>query len=131
MSRIIIAEDDEIVAAVLQAKLMEAGHAVGVLDNGPDALSVIAMKRPDLVIMDCNMPGMSGVQVVQQMRKSDTMWDIPVMMLTGRRGDNDMSAAMYAGADEYATKPFDPDHIVFRAEELIRSFEKGGPERRA
>tara|TARA_B100000678_G_C18182583_1_gene491807 strand:- start:687 stop:1082 length:396 start_codon:yes stop_codon:yes gene_type:complete len=131
MSRIIIAEDDEIVAAVLQAKLIEAGHAVGVLDNGSDALAVIEAKRPDLVIMDCNMPGMTGVQVVQNMRKSDAMWDIPVMMLTGRRGNNDRSVAMYAGADDYATKPFDPDHIVFRVEELLSSFKKGGPERRS
>ncbi|MBW4329757.1 response regulator transcription factor [Stakelama sp. CBK3Z-3] len=131
MSRIIIAEDDDIVSELLQLKFMEAGHAVGVLDNGTDALAVINAKRPDLVILDCNMPGMSGVQVVQQMRKSDDLWNIPVLMLTARRGDTDISAAMYAGADEYATKPFDPDEIVFRAENLIESFQNDPRDRRA
>ncbi|WP_109806470.1 response regulator transcription factor [Sphingosinithalassobacter portus] len=131
MARIIMAEDDELVSGVLQVKLMAAGHAVGVVDNGTDALAVISAKLPDLVILDCNMPGMPGVELVREMRRSDHMWNIPVMMLTGRRSRADMTAAMYAGADEYATKPFDPDDMVFRVEQLLESFRSGGPERRA
>lgn len=112
MSRIIIAEDDEILAEVLRDILIDAGHAVGSLERGEDALVAIRKKRPDLVILDCNLPGISGVQVLQKMRGEPDLWDTPVLMLTARTGDSDEKMAMYAGADEYMRKPFDPDKLI-------------------
>ncbi|WP_375427660.1 response regulator transcription factor [uncultured Sphingomonas sp.] len=119
MARIILAEDDEIVAELVQDVLMAAGHGVGVLPTGVEALAVIRARMPDLVILDCNMPGMSGLLVLREMRNTPKLARIPVLMLTGRRSEKDVSLAMYDGANDYMKKPFDPDELVFRVEELL------------
>ncbi|MBO9714275.1 response regulator transcription factor [Sphingomonas sp.] len=119
MARIIIAEDDEIVGQIAQDALIAAGHGAGVVGNGVEALRVIKARRPDLVILDCNMPELSGVLLVQELRKMPEFAKLPVMMLTGRRGERDEELARFAGADDYMKKPFDPDELVFRVDELL------------
>lgn len=119
MARIILAEDDEIVAELVRDVLMGAGHGVGVLPTGAQALAVIRSRMPDLVILDCNMPEMSGLLVLREMRNSPKLAGIPVLMLTGRRSEKDVSLAMYDGANDYMKKPFDPDELVFRVEDLL------------
>ena len=85
MARIIMADDDEIVCEVFRDALINAGHAVGMLDNGADALKVIRARRPDLVILDCNMPELPGILVLRQMRDSPDLFETPVLILTGRQ----------------------------------------------
>lgn len=119
MARIILAEDDEIVAELVRDVLMAAGHGVGVLPTGAQALAVIRSRMPDLVILDCNMPEMSGLLVLREMRNSPKLAHIPVLMLTGRRSEKDVSLAMYDGANDYMKKPFDPEELVFRVEHLL------------
>lgn len=121
MARIIVAEDDEIVAELVRDALMNAGHGVGVLPDGNQALAVIRTRLPDLVILDCNMPEMSGLLVLREMRKSPKLAHIPVLILTGRRSEKDVTLAMYEGADDYMKKPFDADELVFRVEELLQA----------
>jgi DNA-binding response OmpR family regulator len=99
--------------------LIAAGHGAGLVSNGAEALRVIKARRPDLVILDCNMPELSGVLLVQELRKSPDFADLPVMMLTGRRGDRDEELARFAGANDYMKKPFDPDELVFRVDEML------------
>lgn len=120
MARIIMADDDEIVGELVSDALIGAGHAVGLLDNGADALTVIRARRPDLVILDCNMPEKSGLLVLREMRNSNDFCKTPVLILTGRRSERDVEIAMYTGADDYMTKPFDPDELVYRVEELLK-----------
>ena len=119
MARIIVAEDDGIVSDIVREALTNAGHVVGVLDNGADALRAIQLKKPDLVILDCTMPELSGLIVLREMRTSSTVYDTPVLMLTGRQGARDVELAYNQGADDYMKKPFDPDELVFRVEELL------------
>ena len=119
MARIIMAEDDEIVAEIARDALIAAGHGIGILDNGADALRVIRARRPELVILDCNMPELSGLLVLRQMRDSIDLCDTPVLILTGRQSDRDEEIARYEGADDFMKKPFDPDELVFRVEELL------------
>jgi DNA-binding response OmpR family regulator len=119
MARIIIADDDEISGGIARDALIAAGHGVGLLADGRAALQVIAAKRPDLCILDCNMPELSGLLVLREMRNSRELCDIPVLMLTGRQSERDAELARYEGANDYMRKPFDPDELVFRAEELI------------
>lgn len=127
MARIIIAEDDEIVGEIARDALIAAGHGVGLLANGTDALRTIKAKKPDLVILDCNMPELSGLLVLRAMRDSIELCDTPVMILTGRQSQADVDLARFEGADDYMKKPFDPDELVFRAEELLakRKADKG------
>ena len=121
MARIIIADDDELVTEIVRETLQAEGHIVGVVDNGADAWRAILAKRPDLVILDCNMPEANGIMVLREMRKRMDFADTPVLMLTGRRGKADVDTAMYEGATAYMKKPFDPEELVLRVEELVQA----------
>lgn len=70
MARIILADDDEIIADVVTDAFMAAGHAVGWLPNGRAALDAMKRRRPDLAILDCNMPEMSGLNLIRELRRS-------------------------------------------------------------
>ncbi len=119
MAHIIIAEDDDIVGEIARDALIAAGHGVGLVTDGADALRIIRARRPDLVILDCNMPGLNGVLVLREMRGSIDLCDTPILMLTGRTSQRDEELAMYAGANDYMKKPFDPDELVFRVSRLL------------
>lgn len=132
MARVIIAEDDELVGDIVCNALHASGHGVGVLTNGIEALKIIRFKKPDLVILDCNMPGLSGVLVLREMRKSVDLYAIPVLVLTGRQSARDVELVMYEGADDYMKKPFDPDELVFRVNQLLaKKREDAGYRRKA
>jgi DNA-binding response OmpR family regulator len=121
VARIIIAEDDDVVGEIAQDALIEAGHGVGVIADGLTALRVIRAKKPDLVILDCNLPGLSGVLVLREMRNSLKLFDTPVLMLTGRTSPKDEELALYEGANSYMKKPFDPEELKFRVGEMLKA----------
>lgn len=114
-----MAEDDEIVAEIARDALIAAGHGVGILSDGVEALRVIRARKPDLVILDCNMPELSGLLVLRQMRDSPELHAMPVLVLTARDSRRDEEIAFYEGADDYMRKPFEPDQLVFRVEQLL------------
>ena len=126
MARIIYAEDDELMGEIVRSTLAKDGHVVGVVADGNAALRAIALKMPDLVILDCSMPKLSGIQVLERMRLNQALYDMPVLMLTGRQSDKDVSLAAYAGADAYVKKPFDPEYLLFVAGSLLEEGRSGG-----
>lgn len=119
MARIIVADDDEILAEMVCSALIAAGHTAGFLTNGRDALHTIKARRPDLVVLDCSMPEVSGVMLLRELRKSSDLFDLPVLMLTGRRNEQDVQLAYFAGCNDYLKKPCDPEEVVFRVNELL------------
>lgn len=119
MARILVADDDEQAIEVVRAALEECGHIVGALNDGVGVKNVVEFKRPDLVILDCSMPSMSGVDALREIRNSVTAFDTPVLMLTARQSDSDEQIAMYAGADDYLRKPINPQRLVNRVEALL------------
>ncbi len=119
MAHIIIADDDEIVTEIVTQAFRNYGHSVGVVANGADALVAIQAKSPDLVILDCNMPHMGGLTALHAIRTHGKHFRVPVIMLTANTSSKDADIAIYTGADAYITKPFDPDFLVFEAEDLI------------
>lgn len=121
MALILIAEDDELVVEAVRAALEPRGHIVGSVGDGMPVKGVVELKRPDLVILDCGMPNLSGIDALRNIRSSNTGYATPVLMLTGRRGMADEDIAYRAGADDYLRKPFDPDQLVARVEELLRN----------
>ncbi len=126
MARIIYAEDDDIMGEIVRNTLGSAGHVVGIVENGKAALQAISIKLPELVILDCSIPELSGIEVLRAIRLSRDFYNTPVLMLTGRNSQRDVSLAAYAGADGYITKPFDPEYLIFLAESLIREGRSGG-----
>jgi DNA-binding response OmpR family regulator len=124
MARIIIADDDELIIEVVRAALDPRGHIVGALPDGNDVQRIVEQRRPDLLILDCAMPGLSGVQVLRNLRNSHTAYAVPVLMLTARASTADENIALLAGADEYLRKPFDPDQLVAAVESLLEQSAK-------
>lgn len=98
MAHIIIADDDELVGEIACDALVEAGHSAGLLSNGRDALRVIRTRKPDLAILDCNMPEMNGLLVLRALRNSVEFFDLPVLILTGRVSEKDVEIAYHEGA---------------------------------
>lgn len=119
MARIIYAEDDPIVGKLVLDTLMDEGHAIGIVEDGKTALAVIKNKIPDLIILDCSMPEMGGVEVLRKIRLSLELCHIPVLMLTGRSGETDKDIALQAGASGYLKKPFDPAELTFVVDDLL------------
>lgn len=117
MSKVLIADDDLDLADVLSFTLRRAGFEVLLAHNGVDALRIFRSERPDLVILDWTMPQQNGLQVCKLIRLESTA---PILMLTVRNSDDDVVAALEAGADEYVTKPFSPRQLAARVRSLLR-----------
>ena len=112
MARIIIADDDAIIVDIVRAVLEGGGHIVGALPDGQDVGRVTDLKHPELVILDCSMPGKSGIDALRDIRLSPVSYKTPVLMLTGALHQANEDIAMRAGANEYLRKPFDPDELL-------------------
>ena len=119
MALIILADDDELIVEMVAEALRSRGHIVGALDDGAHVIDIVTFKRPALVILDCAMPKVSGIEALRQIRSSTTCFDTPVLMLTGRRSDADEEIAVRAGANDYIRKPFELAELVSRVESLI------------
>ena len=123
MALILIADDDELVVEMVVEALRPRGHVVGTLNDGVHVTDIVTFKRPGLVILDCSMPRLSGLEVLRQIRASTTTFDTPVLMLTGRRSEADEQIAMRAGANGYMRKPFSVAKLVSRSETLLMEAE--------
>ena len=119
MALILLIDDDPLVADVISAGMAKAGHTVGVLADGRTALEVIVLKRPALVLLDCAMPSLPGIEVLRRIRSSRACFDVPVMMLTARNQTADRDIAMRAGATAYMCKPFELDRLIMKADQMI------------
>jgi DNA-binding response OmpR family regulator len=119
MAYIIVADDDEIMGEIVLDGLLGAGHDARLVTDGAQALQAVETRRPDLLILDCNMPGLSGLSVLRAVRTTPDLKGLPVMMLTGRRSPQDANLATLVGADAYVTKPFDPDDLITTIENLL------------
>jgi len=117
MATILIIEDEPELVKVLRSYLEQAGFSVLTASRGDTGLSSWEHKRPDLVLLDLNLPGMDGLDVAREIRrKSDT----PVIMLTARVEEADQLVGLELGADDYIPKPFSPRLVVARVRALLR-----------
>ncbi len=105
-ARIAIVEDDPSMVELLAYNLQAAGHLAAVVATGALALERLHEIDPDLIILDWELPGLSGMEILRQIRRNIHTRDLPVIILTGRSGRDDRSRAMATGADAFVTKPF-------------------------
>lgn len=125
MPRILIADDDELLCELVSFKLEAAGHDVEVVSNGLAALEALRHETPDVLILDSMMPVMSGPEVLQAVKADAAMSSMPVIMLTARKGQEDVVSALRAGAADYLTKPFMPDELVMRVTAVLANVDRG------
>lgn len=125
MALILIADDDPLNCEIVRCSLEARGHVVGSVNNGLDALKVVEAKHPDLVILDCAMHGLGGIEVLRRIRLSRTCFSVPVVMLTARSGREDEEIALRAGADEYLRKPIHPAELMAIVDLLLSRCRRG------
>jgi len=114
---ILIVEDEESILNIARVYLEQENFSVIWADNGPDALDMARSQRPDLIILDLNLPGMDGMEVAARLRQES---DVYILMLTARTEEADRVAGLRIGADDYLTKPFSPRELVARVEAILR-----------
>ena len=119
MAHVLIVDDDELIAELASQVLIDAGHACGWVTSAEDAWRLIQRKRPDIILLDQDMPGMSGVTMLRNLRQSSVFYDLPVIMFTAMKGEQDESQAIYAGAQDYIRKPFEPRSLNSRVQRVL------------
>ncbi|MEQ8773633.1 MAG: response regulator [Erythrobacter sp.] len=123
MAHILIADDDDLIAELLGDALAAAGHPSHQVPSAEAAWECVHARRPDLLLLDQDMPGMSGLALLAKLRASPLFYDLPVVMLTamrpGTEGGIDKHEAMRAGAQDLARKPFEPAALVARIEAAL------------
>ena len=118
--RVLVVDDEPDIVALVAYHLAKAGYKVSTSSSGPDALSLARQERPSLIILDLMLPGMSGYEVLEQLRADSALHDIAVLMLTARREEGDRIRGLSLGADDYLTKPFSPQELVLRVAAILR-----------
>ncbi|GAA1649012.1 response regulator transcription factor [Actinoplanes couchii] len=119
---ILIADDDPRHAEGIRRYLVAAGHETIVVHDGLAALERARQDRPDLLILDVMMPGLSGLEVCRTLRQES---DVLVLMVTARSDESDLLLGLDLGADDYMTKPFSPRELVARVRTLLRRSSRG------
>lgn len=124
MATILIIEDEPELLKVLRSYLEKAGFEVTTAARGDTGLSTWERHRPDLVLLDLNLPGMDGLDVARSIRRKA---NTPIIMLTARVEEADQLVGLELGADDYITKPFSPRIVVARVRSLLRRAEPAEP----
>ncbi len=118
--RILVVEDERDISALVAYHLAREGYRVRTAEGGPEAIEAMASERPDLIVLDLMLPGLSGYEVLSEMRRKPELADVPVILLTARRDEADRVKGFELGADDYLTKPFSPRELVLRVGAVLR-----------
>ena len=122
MHRIAIVEDDMIMQGVLKAMLEHAGFEVVIFQDGAEALAAIPAVRPDFIILDVNLPDMTGHDICRRLKQHPVLRDVPTIMLTGEARDlQQRVSGLEAGADDYLFKPIGPKVLLARIKALLKA----------
>jgi two-component system, OmpR family, KDP operon response regulator KdpE len=114
---ILIVDDEPQIRRVMRTTLTSHGYTVLEAKNGEEAFESIRAQRPDLILLDVNMPGMSGLDICREIRHTS---DVPIIMLTVRNSEQDKVLALDAGADDYVVKPFGAEELMARIRAALR-----------
>jgi two-component system phosphate regulon response regulator PhoB len=119
-ARILVVEDEDALSALLEYNLQKEGFDVRLSADGDDALLSVEEERPDLVLLDWMLPGLSGIEICRRIRARADTRDIPVIMLTARSSEEDRIRGLDTGADDYLSKPFSVPELIARVRALLR-----------
>jgi DNA-binding response OmpR family regulator len=117
MQRILVVEDEMQIARTLRDYLEVAGFEVTTVGTGESAIASARGQRPDLVVLDLGLPGMDGLDVARELRRTST---IPIVILTARGEESDRIVGLELGGDDYLVKPFSPKELVARVRAVLR-----------
>jgi DNA-binding response OmpR family regulator len=115
--RILVADDDRNIADLLRMYLRKAGYDVTIAADGDETVRLLREDQFDLLLLDIMMPGKDGLQIIRGLRRRS---DMPVIFVSARSGDIDKISGLQFGADDYITKPFNPQELVARVQSVLR-----------
>ncbi|HYL86757.1 MAG TPA: response regulator transcription factor [Candidatus Angelobacter sp.] len=121
-ANILVVDDEPQIRRVLRSTLSAQGYVIFEAKTGEEALDSMRKDRPDLVLLDVNMPGMGGIEACREIRRGS---DAPIIMLTVRNAERDKVAALDAGADDYVVKPFGIEELLARIRAALRRYAPG------
>lgn len=124
---ILVVDDEPDISALVAYHLARESYRVRTAANGAEAIRSVEVEHPDLIVLDLMLPGMSGLDVLQELRRRDETRHIPVLMLTARREEEDRIAGLKFGADDYLAKPFSPQEMVLRVGAILRRVRQPPP----
>lgn len=119
MAKIHIADDDSDIRHLLTFVLAEEGHEVRVSKDGRAAVDAMCMDPPEVLILDMMMPEMDGHAVLRDMKDYQVLDSVKVLVLTAKGSEHDRHLALELGADNYLTKPFEPDEVVAVVQDML------------
>jgi DNA-binding response OmpR family regulator len=115
--KILIVEDEQKMARLVKLYLEEAGYQAVAVHDGGQAIYAFRQERPDMVLLDLNLPNVDGLDVCKALRRES---DVPIIMLTARSEEADRLIGLELGADDYVVKPFSPREVVMRVRAVLR-----------
>jgi DNA-binding response OmpR family regulator len=116
---VLVADDDEDILQLVSFRLERAEYTVVTAADGQQALAAARQHQPDLAVLDVMMPGLNGYEVTRQLRADAATAQIPVILLTARVQEADVSRGFEAGADDYLRKPFSPQELRSRVQAIL------------
>lgn len=120
MARILIAEDERDIRELIVFTLTFAGHEVTAVANGEEAVETARRMLPDLILLDVRMPRLTGYEACRQIKAMDSLRSTPIVFLSAKGQDSEVSAGLEAGAVDYILKPFAPAQLTEYINELLQ-----------
>lgn len=117
--KILIADDDVDIVRLMQLRLEKSGYSVLAANSGLQAMEIARKEKPDLILLDINMPPPNGFQVCRELREDPDFRDTPIIFLTGKTTDSDKFWGKEAGANEYITKPYEGEELLQKIKKLL------------
>jgi len=116
---ILVVDDEPQIRRVMRSTLTSHGYVISEAKNGEEAIELARKEKPDLILLDVNMPGISGIETCREIRRGS---NAPIIMLTVRSAERDKVLALDAGADDYVTKPFGIEELLARIRAALRRY---------
>ncbi|HEU0077018.1 MAG TPA: response regulator, partial [Longimicrobiaceae bacterium] len=126
-AHILVVDDEPDISALVAYHLARESYRVRTAADGVEAIRAVETERPDLVVLDLMRPGMSGLDVLGELRRRGETQDLPVILLTARREEQDRIEGLRLGADDYLAKPFSPQELVLRVGAVLRRVQQAPP----
>ena len=120
MPKILVIDDDRAINELVKINLELQGHVVIQGFNGTEGFALAKQEQPDLIVLDVMMPEVDGFTVAQRIRQTDSIADIPIIMLTALSQLNDKVSGFNIGVDDYLTKPFEIEELVLRVRAMLK-----------
>lgn len=119
-AQVLVVDDESAIRDMIQFALRRVGMDVEGAADAKEALALISDRRPDIILMDWMMPGVSGIELTRRLRREPVTSDIPIIMLTAKITEDDKVAGLEAGTDDYVIKPFSPRELIARINAVLR-----------